>query len=101
MCLEIARDAVAQCFDGGYPTSGALLVTAEKLAYCVAAWMADQCQQLDNAAYYRGLLVECGIAIGPDAITCDDGSKVEEVLVAKIPELVRAIVKNSKETPTK
>lgn len=40
--------------------------------------------------YYRGLLEQIGQMFGQDAYRQDDGGLVEDVLVAKVPELVRA-----------
>lgn len=42
--------------------------------------------------YYRGLLVQIGEMLGPDAKTQDDGGVVPDVLVAKVLELVQKSV---------
>jgi len=39
--------------------------------------------------YYRDLLAQCGQAIGREAYTADDGTMQRDVLVAKVPGLVR------------
>ena len=40
--------------------------------------------------YYRGLVVKIGKLFGKDAYTSDDGSVQQDVLCAKVPDLVRA-----------
>lgn len=45
-----------------------------------------------NADYYRGLLIKIGELFGIAAKTSDDGSVQQDVLVAKVPELVQAAV---------
>ena len=57
----------------------------------IAAWMDTAARHCRNEQYYRDLLVRCGRAIGKEAFTCDDGSVVPDVLVAKIPELVEKL----------
>ena len=63
---------------------------AKAVAKRIANWMETAAQSQRNADYYRGLLVKCGEAIGDRAYISDDGSKSEDVLCAKIPELVSA-----------
>ncbi len=55
-------------------------------------WEQTAAQQRDGAQYYRNLLVECGEAIGKEAYTCDAGTTQQDVLAAKVPELVRGLV---------
>ena len=43
----------------------------------------------ETAEYYRGICQQIGQTIGEDAYVADDGSKMDDVLVAKLPELVR------------
>lgn len=52
------------------------------------AWMETAKQQLSNTNYYRGLVVNIGEMLGPSAYISDDGSVQEDVLCAKVPELV-------------
>jgi len=49
-----------------------------------------EAQNIDDANefYYRDLVNDCGIAIGPDAYIADDGRVSEDVLYAKVPDLV-------------
>ena len=44
-----------------------------------------------NEEYYRGLLIKCGETIGAESYISDDGSIQEDVLCAKIPELVAGL----------
>ncbi len=84
-----ARQIVAQCLCDE-ETKGIEMDTrlAEACAKRIAAWMDSAAQFARNEEYYRGLLVRCGNAIGPEAFICDDGSKSEDVLVAKVAQLV-------------
>lgn len=54
-------------------------------------WVEAAARHLDNEEYYRALLIECGVAIGPAAYTQDDGNLTDEVLCAKVPGLVREL----------
>ena len=59
-------------------------------------WIETAVQSERNAQYYRGLLVQIGERIGIAAKTCDDGTVVPDVLVAKIPELIGSMLFFSK-----
>lgn len=52
-------------------------------------WCEAAAQHLRNEEYYRGLVVKIGEMLGPDAYISDDGSVQQDVLCAKVPELVR------------
>lgn len=54
------------------------------------AWVESAAQFSRNEDYYRGLVQRIGIALGPEAYTADDGSISQDVLCAKVPELVEA-----------
>jgi len=56
------------------------------------AWEQTANQAERNKEYYRGLVVEIGKTLGKDACTCDDGSMSPDVLCAKVPELVKALL---------
>lgn len=60
-----------------------------------AAWEQTAQQESRNRDYYRGLLVAIGEKFGLDAKTQDDGGVVDDVLVAKVPELVDGIRERS------
>ncbi len=61
---------------------------AESFASQLALWMQTAAQNQRNTDYYRGLLVECGESIGDRAFSCEDGSISEDVLCAKIPDII-------------
>jgi len=61
---------------------------AEVVAEIIAAWMQTSAQNRRNMNYYRGLLEQCGSIIGDRAFTADDGTRSENVLCAKIPEII-------------
>lgn len=65
---------------------------AEEFAGILALWMRDNAQAHGNVVYYQGLLDRVGRALGEGAHTCDDGSRSESVLRAKVPELVEQMV---------
>jgi len=61
----------------------------EKTLYALLTWKDLAVHMSNNSDYYRGLLDEIGDLFGRDAYTCDDGSLSEDILRAKVPELVR------------
>lgn len=85
-----ARQIAAQCWCDP-ETSGIEMDArlAEACARRIASWMEEAARQALGVDYYRGLLSECGAAIGKEAYTQDDGGVVPDVLVAKVPELVK------------
>jgi hypothetical protein len=52
------------------------------------AWKESAAQFCRGAEYYRGLLDRIGRAIGPEAYVADDGSVSDDVLRAKVPEII-------------
>ncbi len=63
----------------------------------VAGWRSTAEQHCRNEQYYRGMLLRIGEALGPEVKTCDDGTIVPDVLVAKVPEVALArISENSR-----
>ncbi len=56
------------------------------------SWMDTAAQHCRNEEYYRGLVIEIGKMLGPDAYISDDGSVQQDVLCAKVPSLVRKLV---------
>jgi hypothetical protein len=59
-----------------------------KLVNCLSEWYDIAEQASRNTNYYRGLVVKIGKMLGPDAYISDDGSIQDDVLCAKVPELV-------------
>lgn len=91
MWIEEARGLAAQCWCDPETENRIMDVTlCEAVAKQIASWMETAAQNQRNADYYRGLLVKCGEAIGDKAYIADDGTRSEDVLCAKIPELVDA-----------
>lgn len=91
-----ARVLAAQCWCDE-ETSGIDMdpVLAEAVAKRIAAWMRTAAQNQLNTDYYRGLLERCGRAIGDRAYIADDGSRSEDVLCSKIPEIIENDYVNS------
>jgi len=89
MWIEEARGIAAQCWCEPKNSHKEMDVDlCESVATKIAFWMETAAQNQCNTDYYRGLIVKCGKIIGKRAYTCDDGSISEDVLCAKIPELV-------------
>ncbi|HEY0548176.1 MAG TPA: hypothetical protein VGF13_01165 [Verrucomicrobiae bacterium] len=69
---------------------------AEAVARRIAAWMDDAARYARNEEYYRGLVQRCGAVFGEAAYLCDDGvSRSQDILCAKVPELVEALSRRS------
>jgi hypothetical protein len=87
-----ARQIAAQCWCDPETENTEMNPTlAEAVAKRIAFWMETAAQNERNADYYRGLVQRIGMAIGQDAYTQDDGGICEDVLCAKVPELVESI----------
>jgi hypothetical protein len=88
---EEALQIAAQCWCEKETKHLVMDITlAETVAKQIAFWMEIAAQNERNTDYYRGLLERCGKAIGLRAYTQDDGGITEDVLCAKIPEIVEA-----------
>ena len=59
-----------------------------RLRRSIKLWQDFAAQSEKNTDYYRGLLVQIGEMFGEDAHIADDGSRMEDVLCAKVPQLV-------------
>jgi len=96
--MDEARQIAAQCWcDEETKHVEMNPALAEAVAKRIAVWMDTGAQHCRNECYYRSLVVRCGDALGDAAKTCDDGSKSEDVLCAKVPELVEALVSKVEE----
>lgn len=60
-----------------------------KVRALVGAWRDTAKYHLRNEEYYRGLVARVGEMLGEEAYVSDDGSRQQEVLCAKVPELVQ------------
>ena len=66
-----------------------------KQVECLAAnWQDTAEQEMRNTQYYRGLVVQIGLMLGIAARTADDGTVSEDILCAKVPELVRTALED-------
>ena len=98
--IEEARQIAAQCWcDPDTENTEMDPILAEAVAKRIAFWMETAAQNECNTDYYRGLVQRIGRAIGQDAYTQDDGGISEDVLCAKVPELVETIVANQAAAP--
>ena len=57
-------------------------------------WKDTARQYARNAEYYKGLLIEIGSNFGEAAFLADVGTLSEDILVAKLPELVAHLCDN-------
>lgn len=55
----------------------------------LARWIKSAAISMKNTEYYYSIIEEAGKLLGPDAYTCDDGTVSQDVLAAKIVELVQ------------
>lgn len=60
--------------------------------------METAAQNERNTSYYRGLVERIGKVIGQDAYTQDDGGTTEDVLCAKVPELIESMFTSQRDT---
>lgn len=71
----------------------AVRTNEKKLKAEIAAWMDTAAQHLRSEGYYRGLIQRCGKVFGITAYIQEDGGKSEDILCAKVPELVEQLQK--------
>lgn len=89
--MDEAREIAAQIWcDKRVETRVMDVELAEIIAEKIAAWMQTAAQNQRNTDYYRGLLEQCGNIIGDRAFIADDGTRTDDVLCAKIPEIIAA-----------
>ncbi len=63
---------------------------AKPVGRALKIWYDTAALHARNEEYYRGLVQEIGAMLGDDAYISDDGSVQQDILCAKVPELVRA-----------
>lgn len=63
----------------------------EPIARALSGWYEAAAQFHRNEQFYRGLLEQIGEIIGEEAYIADDGSRSDEVLCLKLPELVKRL----------
>lgn len=89
--LPEAQEIASQCWcDPETKDKEMDIVLGNAFAKRLAVWMDTAAQNQRNTDYYRGLLVRCGEAIGGRAYTANDGTRMEDVLCAKVPEIIEA-----------
>lgn len=92
---ELATEIVTQCWCEEETKDMEMnVILGEVFARKLAHWIEFAAQNQRNTEYYRGLLIKCGNIIGDEAYISDDGSVQDEVLCAKIPELVEKLIKS-------
>lgn len=90
--MEEARHIAAQCWrDNETKHKEMDSDLAEAMAKRIAGWMEIAAQYAKNSDYYRDLVIECGKSIGHESYVQDDGGICDEVLCAKVPELVKQL----------
>jgi hypothetical protein len=93
MASDLALQAAAQCWCDPRTSNREMDVAlATVFAERLDAWIETVRQHAKNEEYYRGLLDQIGALLGEAAYTSDDGSVQDEVLRAKLPELVASKV---------
>ena len=94
--MPMAREMAAQAWCDS-ETSGIEMDArlAESFARILSAWLDYAAQADRNTEYYRGLVQQIGERIGEEAYIADDGSRSEDILCAKVPELVAALKERS------
>lgn len=91
-----ARQIAAQCWCDESTKDRIMDVDlCEAVAKRIAIWMDTAAQAHRGIDYYRGLVVRCGKALGDDARKCDDGSMSDEILCAKVPELMEFMTRST------
>jgi hypothetical protein len=64
----------------------------EPIGRLLAGWMDNAAAFQRNTDYYRGLVRRCGVLFGKRAFTSNDGGVQNDVLFAKVPELVEECI---------
>ena len=72
---------------------------ANAFARRLAVWIENARQHARNEDFYRGLIVQIGEMLGPEAYISDDGSLQRDVLCLKVPELVKKLVGKLRSEP--
>lgn len=90
---EMARELLAEQerIDAGVASYIEQLGTPGTLEQAIAernAWVESACQFSRNESYYCGLIDQIGEMFGEEAYVADDGSRSQDILRAKVPDLV-------------
>lgn len=96
--IKEAREIAAQCWcDEETEHKEMDVELAEAMAKRISYWMEVAAQYSRNQEYYRNLVIQCGEYIGHESYVQDDGGICEDVLCAKVPELVKKLVEEHNE----
>lgn len=101
-CKHDIADREMACADGYCPLCSVqeLSQANERIARLEKerdAWMEDAARHCRNEDFYRGLVCGIGDQFGDAAHISDDGSRQQDVLCLKVPELVAAKIKEADE----
>lgn len=69
---------------------------AEPMAQLLFAWIETGQQAARDREYYQGLVRSIGEQFGEAAYRADDGTRMEDVICAKVPDLVAAVLRSWK-----
>lgn len=72
----------------------------ERLTRERQGWVDTAAELARNMEYYRGLMDRIGRAIGREAYTADDGSVSQDVLRAKVPEIIERVLSERAQSPS-
>lgn len=65
------------------------IAIAKPVGRLVEGWYETAARHCRNEEYYRNLVIEIGKMLGEEAYVSDDGRRQDDILCAKVPELVR------------
>lgn len=68
---------------------------AAVFAHTLNAWIEDAKRFARNEEFYRDLLDQCAVHLGPEAYTDDTGGVHDEPIRLKIPEIVEKLVRKA------
>src|SRR3990167_9252293 len=90
VCQQFHVHASDDCYAIDYPALAAVVQgMVEEKEGQRQAWEDTAAQAYRNTDYYRSLVREIGMMIGSAAYIADDGTVNDDVLCAKVPELIR------------
>ena len=88
-CAGQYQEMIRNMYPGLLEAFASVLVKETETAEKTCSSWQDTAKQYDNNAnYYRELLYSIGKTLGKESYISDDGSRQEDVLCAKVPELV-------------
>ena len=98
--LQFNFNSVVDClkskYDAEQELSAHYKAKAEQAEAQCAAWEQSAKEFANGMDYYRGIVIAVGEMIGEQSYICDDGTRSDSVLCAKIVELVAAVLAQNK-----